>query len=346
MLKWSSEPNADWCGKYGPVCTLRPEDFSFYGAMQIDWGDIVNYECYHKLGRGKYSEVFLGYCKANNSKCVIKVLKPVKAEKIYREIKILQTLYGGPNIVKLCDLIKEPKSKIPCFIYEYMPHTETKVLSPTLTDFDVRLYIFKILQALEFSHSHGIMHRDVKPLNIVIDNESKELRLIDWGLADFYVPDKEYNVRVASRYYKGPELLVDDRLYHYSLDIWSLGCTMAGMIFKVDTFFKGADNFDQLIKIMRVLGEEDLHEYVHKYNLKIPKEVKKLMRGQEFEKRSWESFVTSRNKHMISAEALDLLDKMLRYDKNERIKVPDAMNHPYFDPIREFVKQQEEAKKQ
>jgi casein kinase II subunit alpha len=88
------------------------------------------------------------------------------------------------------------------------------------------------------------MHRDVKPLNIVIDNDAKELRLIDWGLAEFYHPNKEYNVRVASRYYKGPELLVDDNLYHYSLDIWSLGCTMAGMIFKIDTFFKGSDNFD------------------------------------------------------------------------------------------------------
>jgi len=125
-----------------------------------------------------------------------------------------------------------------------MDHTETKRLSPELTDKDVRIYIYKILEALEFSHSHGIMHRDVKPLNIVINNTTKELRLIDWGLADYYFSDKEYNVRVASRYYKGPELLVDDKLYHYSLDIWSLGCTMAGMIFKIDTFFKGSDNFD------------------------------------------------------------------------------------------------------
>lgn len=75
--------------------------------MNIAWGDVKNYECYHKLGRGKYSEVFLGYCSPNNKKCVIKVLKPVKAEKIYREIKILQTLYGGPNIVRLMDLLKE-----------------------------------------------------------------------------------------------------------------------------------------------------------------------------------------------------------------------------------------------
>ena len=125
-----------------------------------------------------------------------------------------------------------------------MNHEETKKLSPGLTDLEIRIYLYKILESLEFSHSHGIMHRDVKPLNIVINPENKELRLIDWGLADYYIPNKEYNVRVASRYYKGPELLVDDKLYHYSLDIWSLGCTMAGMIFKVDTFFKGSDNFD------------------------------------------------------------------------------------------------------
>ena len=307
----SSVPNEKWCGEYGPVNTQRPEDYSYYGAMMLDWGDISNYECYHKLGRGKYSEVFLGYCKSSNQKAVIKVLKPVKEEKIYREIKILQVLYGGPNIIKMCDLVKEKRSNTPCFIYEHMPFVETKKLSPNLSDHDVRIYIYKILEALEFSHQHGIMHRDVKPLNIVINNDTKELRLIDWGLADFYFPDKEYNVRVASRYYKGPELLVDDKLYHYSLDIWSLGCTMAGMIFKVDTFFKGSDNFDQLIKIMKVLGEDDLYEYLQKYNLKVPKEVKKLMKGYEFDKIPWENFVNNRNKHMVSPEAFDLLGRML-----------------------------------
>ena len=114
------------------------------------------------------------------------------------------------------------------------------------------------------------MHRDVKPLNIVINHEARDLRLIDWGLADFYHADTEYNVRVASRYYKGPELLVDDMLYHYSLDIWSLGCTFAGMLFKIDTFFKGSDNFDQLARITNVLGTEGLRTYINKYKLKLP----------------------------------------------------------------------------
>jgi len=113
--------------------------------MKIDWGDIANYECHHKLGRGKYSEVYFGYCKSNNLNCVIKVLKPVKSEKIYREIKILQALYGGPNIIKLTDLIKENVSKIPCFVYEYMPCVESKGLFTRFSDFECRLYLFKIL---------------------------------------------------------------------------------------------------------------------------------------------------------------------------------------------------------
>mmetsp|Transcript_15605 Transcript_15605/g.23938 ORF Transcript_15605/g.23938 Transcript_15605/m.23938 type:complete len:126 (+) Transcript_15605:415-792(+) len=125
-----------------------------------------------------------------------------------------------------------------------MPTKETKLLFHDLDDYHMRLYLYKLLEALDYSHSHGIMHRDVKPLNIVINHQSKQLRLIDWGLADFYKPDQEYNVRVASRYYKGPELLVEDKLYHYSLDIWSTGCTMANMIFRIDTFFKGSDNYD------------------------------------------------------------------------------------------------------
>ena len=63
---------------------------------------------------------------------------------------------------------------------------ESKILFPKFNDQEIRLYLFKLLQALEFSHSKGIMHRDVKPLNIIVNPREKQLRLIDWGLADFY----------------------------------------------------------------------------------------------------------------------------------------------------------------
>lgn len=88
---------------------------------------------------------------------------------------------------------------------------------------------------------------------------------------------------------------------------------------------------------MRVLGQEDLITYVNKYNLHIPKEVRRAMKDEKFPKKSWDSFICERNRHLVSEDAIDLLDKMLRYDKNDRIRPKDALEHKYFDPIRDFV---------
>lgn len=92
-----------------------------------------------------------------------------------------------------------------------------------LTDRDIRFYMYEILKALDSCHSRGIMHRDVKSHNVMIDHEHRKLWLIDQSLAEFYCPGQEYNVRVASRYLKDPELLVDYQMYDYSLDMWELG---------------------------------------------------------------------------------------------------------------------------
>lgn len=174
--------------------------------------------------------MFAGYNVRNDSRCVVKILKPVKKKKIKREIKILQNLFGGPNIIQLLDIVRDPQSKTPSLIFEHVNNVDFKELYPTLSDLDIRYYIFQILLALDYCHSQGIMHRDVKPHNVMIDHENRKLRLIDWGLAEFYHPGYEYNVRVASRYFKGPELLVDLQHYDYSLDMWSLGAMFAGMV--------------------------------------------------------------------------------------------------------------------
>jgi casein kinase II subunit alpha len=142
-------------------------------------------------------------------------------------------------------------------------------------------------------------------------------------------------VRVASRYYKGPELLVEDKLYHYSLDIWSLGCTMAGMIFKVDPFFKGSDNNDQLIKIAKVMGTDDLQTYVKKYKINIPAPIAKILKS--YPAMDLEEFINKNNQSLVSEEGLDLLRKMLAYDKNLRITPIQAMNHPYFNPVKQLL---------
>jgi len=300
--------------------------------LQVQWGSQDHYEIVRKVGRGKYSEVFEGINVATEEQCIIKVLKPVKKKKIKREIKILQNLVGGPNIITLLDVVRDPTSKVPSLITEYVHNVDFKVLYPRLTDHDVRFYIFELLKALDYCHSKGIMHRDVKPHNVMIDHEHRTLRLIDWGLAEFYHPKMEYNVRVASRCFKGPELLVDFQQYDYSLDMWSLGCMFASMIFRKEPFFHGHDNYDQLVKIAKVLGTDELYAYIDKYDIGLDPQYDDIL--GRYPRKPWTRFITSQNQRYSSNEAIDFLDKLLRYDHQERLTAREAQAHAYFDPVR------------
>uniref|UniRef100_A0A674BPT3 non-specific serine/threonine protein kinase n=1 Tax=Salmo trutta TaxID=8032 RepID=A0A674BPT3_SALTR len=281
---------------YTDVNTQRPREY-------WDYENQDDFQLVRKLGRGKYSEVFEAINITNNEKVVVKILKPVKKKKIKREIKILENLRGGPNVISLVDIVKDPVSRTPALVFEHVNNTDFKQLYQTLTDYDIRFYMFEILK----------------------------LRLIDWGLAEFYHPGQEYNVRVASRYFKGPELLVDYQMYDYSLDMWSLGCMLASMVFRKEPFFHGHDNYDQLVRIAKVLGTEDLYDYIDKYNIELEPRFNDIL-GRHSRKR-WERFVHSENQQLISPEGLDFLDKLLRYDHQARLTAREAMDHPYFYPI-------------
>jgi len=317
---------------HAEVNEQRPKEVWDYESLNVNWGEQDDYEIYRKLGRGKYSEVFEAINVVNNERVVIKTLKPVKKKKIKREIKILQNLCGGPNVIKLMDVVRDPQSKIPSLIFEYVNNTDFKTLYPTLSDYDMRFYIYELLKALEFAHSNGIMHRDVKPHNVMIDHARRKLRLIDWGLAEFYHADQEYNVRVASRYFKGPELLVDMQDYDYSLDMWSLGCMFAGMIFRKEPFFHGATNQDQLVKIAKVLGTDELYAYLDKYGLSIDAHFQSLI--GKHQRKPWKKFITPENKHLATPEAIDFLDHLLRYDPYDRLTAQEAMEHPLFNVLK------------
>jgi casein kinase II subunit alpha len=90
--------------------------------------------------------VFEGINIVTDAACIVKVLKPVKKKKIKREIKILQNLAGGPNIIALLDVVRDPSSKIPSLITEYIRNMDFKVLYPKFTDYDVRYYILELLK--------------------------------------------------------------------------------------------------------------------------------------------------------------------------------------------------------
>lgn len=317
---------------YSNVNETKPRSYWDYDNVSVVWRSQEKYEIIKKIGRGKYSEVFEGVELPQGRRVVIKVLKPVKRKKIKREIKILQNLLNGPNIIDLIDVVRDPLSKTPALIFEQVNNVDFRTLYPQFSDYDIRYYMYELLKALDYSHSMGIMHRDVKPHNVMIDHNEKKLRLIDWGLAEFYHAGVEYNVRVASRYFKGPELLVDFRYYDYSLDLWSYGAMLASMIFKREPFFHGKSNTDQLVQIVRILGTEDLHTYLTKYEIQLGAEYEDL---GSYVKRPWSRFINANNKPFVSPEAIDFIDHLLRYDHQERLTAKEAMQHDYFKPVRE-----------
>jgi casein kinase II subunit alpha len=284
------------------------------------------YEIADWIGTGKYSDVFIGYHKGR--KVALKVLKPVRPVKYNREARILLNLKGGPNIVELLEIVEEPETHQLTFVFEYAEAVEHGLVQ-TFSELEVAHYFYQLLRALYYCHSNGIMHRDIKPQNILYDRRTRELRLIDWGLAEFYFPERRYNIHVASRHFKAIELLVDYQYYDYSVDMWGFGVTMAGVIFGRNPLFRGSDDFDMITKIVAILGSDGLEKYIKKYGIQIPQEVQ-IPRAKG---KKWTSFVRE-GMDLATPFAIDLISRCIRYDHMERVTAEEAMAHQYFDGVR------------
>lgn len=260
----------------------------------------------------------------------IKIFRPIKKLKIRREVKILNLLKGGPNILEIKDVVRDAATKTPAIITEFVDQGELDI-KKTWKNFsleDIQNYILSTLKALDYAHSKGVMHRDVKPHNILFDPARRSVRVADWGLAEFYKAGQEFNTKVAALFYKAPELLLGYSYYDYSVDIWALGWVFAELIFHKRPFFPGKGPADQLVRIVKVLGTKKLHEYVEAYKIQMDSNLKDLL-GKHTEKQ-FENFKNNKNEHLFSEEAVDLLSKMLEYDHTKRITAREAMEHPFF----------------
>ncbi|KAM7542229.1 hypothetical protein Aperf_G00000016210 [Anoplocephala perfoliata] len=313
---------------YADVNAHRSEDNADVNQYKIKWIK-TNFVIEELLGKGTFGEVYQCKDAIRGRTFALKVL--LRANKHYtikQELMILESLQGSPNIIKLFGAVKNSSVGGPAIVFKYMDPDGYAEMAESAKSEDIRFYMFELLKALEACHSKGIMHRDVKPENILIDTRRRELRLIDFGHADYYYPNKEYSVQVCTRHYKGPELLVNYKKYDYSLDLWSFGCILAGLIFKCEVFFDGKSNDDQLIKIIKVMGTNDLLEYLNKYDIVVIEHLKHLETNDACV--PLEIFVSESNRNTATPLALDLLKRLLKYDHRERLTAKEAMSHSYF----------------
>ena len=251
----------------------------------------------------------------------------VDAKRILREIKLLRH-FDHENVIHIRDLmVSNAEGGLSGFneiyiVSELMETDLHRVIysRQALSEDHIQYFVYQILRALKYIHSAGVMHRDLKPSNLLL-NSTCDLKICDFGLArgvkDMKLHLTEY---VVTRWYRAPEIMLACREYTLAIDIWSVGCIFAEMLGR-KPLFPGEDYLHQLRLIAEIVGtptEADLHFVKSEKALK-------FMRGLPIKpKADLAKMYPKANK-----DALDLLEKMLRFDPHKRIPVEEALAHPY-----------------
>ncbi|CAN3363935.1 mitogen-activated protein kinase Slt2p/MPK1 [Diutina catenulata] len=291
-----------------------------------------------ELGHGAYGIV----CKAQyrngaeDSYVAIKKITNIFSKKILckrslRELKLLQFFRGHKNITCLYDLdiIPDPVTGNfnDVYLYEELMECDMNQIirsKQALTDSHYQSFVYQILCGLKYIHSADVLHRDLKPGNLLV-NADCELKICDFGLARGFSENPEQNAGfmteyVATRWYRAPEIMLSFTNYTKAIDIWSVGCILAELL-GGKAIFRGKDYVDQLNQILLVLGTPPEESLVKIGSVRAQNYVRSL---PYMAKVPFAELYPDAN-----PEAIDLLEKMLTLDPFERITVDDALNHPY-----------------
>lgn len=187
----------------------------------------------------------------------------------------------------------------------------------------IKLYSFQVARALAYIHSQGVIHRDIKPQNVLIDASTNRVFLCDFGSAKRCNQSDQNVAYICSRYYRAPELIFGNMDYDTSIDVWSFGCVLAEM-FIGKPIFQGESTVDQLLQIIKVLGTPNSEQlsYLNRnntLNYTFP-EVKPYTIGKIF---------SGKPKDLIH-----LLQKIFVYEPHKRISALEILSHPFYDDLR------------
>uniref|UniRef100_A0A3P9IHB0 mitogen-activated protein kinase n=1 Tax=Oryzias latipes TaxID=8090 RepID=A0A3P9IHB0_ORYLA len=285
------------------------------------WEVPEKYTLLKQVGTGAYGSV----CSAINGKtkekvAIKKLHRPFQSEifakRAYRELRLLKHM-KHENVIGLLDVFTLAccldEFQDFCLVMPYM-YTDLSKVRGSLSDDKVQYLVYQMLCGL----------RDLKPGNLAV-NPDCQLKILDFGLARS--TDAEMTGYVVTRWYRAPEVILNWMHYTQTVDIWSVGCIMGEMI-NGKTLFKGKDYMDQLTQILKVTGVPG------------PEFVQKLDSPESFIK--WDPFLNQAKTKDFSSLfpkaselAIDLLEKMLVLDGDERPTAEIALEHQYFDSLRD-----------
>ncbi|XP_076441182.1 cyclin-dependent kinase 14-like isoform X2 [Babylonia areolata] len=230
---------------------------SSYGGSS-PFGRADSYHKLEQLGEGSYATVYKGFSSLTNQIIALKEIRLQEEEgapfTAIREASLLKGLRHA-NIVTLHDIIHTKETLT--FVFEYVHTDLSQYLEKYpggLNAFNVKLFLYQLLRGLGYCHERRILHRDIKPQNLLI-SEMGELKLADFGLARAKsIPSHTYSHEVVTLWYRPPDILLGSTQYSTSLDMWGVGCIFTEMISGQATFPGMKDAYDQLDKIFKILG--------------------------------------------------------------------------------------------
>jgi len=297
------------------------------------------YQKLEKIGEGTYGVVYKAKDRVTGEIIALKKIR-LEAEDegipstAIREISLLKELQH-PNIVRLYDVVHTERKLT--LVFEYLDQDLKKYLDVSDGGIEASImksFLFQLCRGVDFCHHHRVLHRDLKPQNLLINREG-ELKLADFGLARaFGIPVRSYTHEVVTLWYRAPDVLMGSRKYSTPVDIWSIGCIFAEMC-NGRPLFAGTSEADQLDSIFRHLGtptEEsfpgvtELPEFKSDFPAyPAPASLQRLVPSMD-------------------PRGAELLHLMLAFDPSQRISARDAMSHAYFDDLSPAIKSMGEHK--